>query len=224
MLGEELNETLADPQLDKTIRLSAGVSDVLPKTIAMQLLQPALQLDRKVRLSCNEGDFEELLTNLGSHKLDLILADRPVTAGSQQQFQSWMLASCPVMIFGVTELCGQYRPGFPASLDKAPFLLPSRDNILRRQLEHWFEENRIKPDVVGEFDDGALLEAFGQQGLGLFPAPALSSTAANLSERLGMVGEAGGVREHYYVIASRRKLQHPALQAITAHGVASQPV
>nr|WP_176426093.1 transcriptional activator NhaR [Chromobacterium sp. ASV5] len=213
MLGEELSETLADAHLDQTIRLAAGVSDVLPKFIALQLLQPALRLPHRVRLSCSEGDFDELLTDLGSHRLDLILADRPIAASGQQQFQSWLLARCPVMIFGQPGLASQYEAGFPRSLDHAPLLLPSRDNVLRSQLEDWFDERGIRPDIVAEFDDGALMEAFAQQGLGLCPAPAWQ---APRGDGLQLIGAVDGVWEHYYAIASRRKLQHPALQAIVA--------
>ncbi|OHX18975.1 LysR family transcriptional regulator [Chromobacterium sphagni] len=213
MLGEALGEALADAQLDQVIRLAAGVSDVLPKRIASHLLQPALQMGRKLRLSCGEGDFDELLGELGRHRLDLILADRPVASSEQQLFQSWQLLRCPVLLYASPGLARQYGAGFPASLDQAPLLLPSRDNVLRRQLEHWFEAQRLRPDVVGEFDDGALMETFARQGLGLFPSPALPDIAQNLPG-LELVGCLDGVWEHYYAVASRRKLQHPALQAI----------
>ncbi|MCP1289884.1 LysR family transcriptional regulator [Chromobacterium sp. S0633] len=211
MLGEELQETLEDAQLDKTIRLAAGISDVLPKAIALKLLEPALRLDAKVRLQCGEGDFDELLADLTRHRLDVVLADRPMAAGGSQPFQSWLLMRCPVMIAGAAELWRRYAEGFPASLNQAPMLLPSRHHVLRSQLDQWFEERRIKPDIVAEFDDGALLDAFGRQGFGLFPSTAPSAGDANAPQALG---EVDGVWEHYYAIANRRRLQHPGVQAM----------
>ncbi|OBU88014.1 transcriptional activator NhaR [Chromobacterium subtsugae] len=213
MLGEALGEALADARLDQAVRLAAGVSDVLPKRIASHLLRPALQMGRKLRLSCSEGDFDELLGDLGRHRLDLILADRPIASSEQQQFQSWLLLRCPVLLYAAPELCRRYRPEFPASLEQAPLLLPSRDNVLRRQLDHWLESQGLRVEVAGEFDDGALMETFARQGLGLLPSPALPDAAQDLSG-LELVGCLDGVWEHYYAVASRRKLQHPALQAI----------
>ncbi|WP_434634241.1 transcriptional activator NhaR [Chromobacterium sp. CV08] len=213
LLGEELAEALADPRLDQVLRLAAGVSDVLPKRIASRLLQPALELDASLRLSCSEGDFDELIGELGRHRLDLVLADRPVASSEQQQFQSWQLLRCPVLLLACPALGECYRPGFPASLEQAPLLMPSRDNVLRRQLEHWFEAQRLRPRVIGEFDDYALMETFAREGLGLCPTPALPDDTAGLPG-LERVGALDGVWEHYYLSASRRKLQHPALQAI----------
>ncbi|QEL55854.1 transcriptional activator NhaR [Chromobacterium paludis] len=214
MLGEELGEALDDAQLDQIQRLAAGISDVLPKSIASRLLLPALTAKPgQLRLSCSEGDFEELMGELGRHKLDLVLADRPVASSEQQQFQSWLLLRCPVLLLASPALRQRYQPDFPASLEQAPLLLPSRDNVLRRQLEHWFEAQGIRPVVVGECDDYALMETFARQGLGLCPTPALPDEPAPLPG-LESIGALDGVWEHYYISASRRKLQHPALQAI----------
>ncbi|QIY80768.1 transcriptional activator NhaR [Chromobacterium violaceum] len=213
LLGEELETALADPLLDQTLRLAAGISDVVPKGIASRLLRPALRTNGRLRLSCGEGDFDELIGDLGRHRLDLVLADCPVASGEQQQFQSWPLLRCPVQLLAAPELHARCQAGFPASLEQAPLLLPSRDNVLRRQLEHWFDANGVRPDLVGEFDDHALMETFARQGLGLLPAPVSPDGEADHPGLLPL-GALDGVWEHYYVTASRRKLQHPALQAI----------
>ncbi|MEN6078945.1 transcriptional activator NhaR [Chromobacterium piscinae] len=213
LLGEEMEEALADPLLDQTLRLAAGISDVVPKGIASRLLRPALQTGSRLRLSCGEGDFDELIGELGRHRLDLVLADRPVASSEQQQFQSWPLLSCPVQLLAAPALHASRQAGFPASLEQAPLLLPSRDNVLRRQLEHWFEASGLRPDVVGEFDDHALMETFARQGMGLLPAPVSPDGEADHPGLLSL-GALDGVSERYYVTASRRKLQHPALQAI----------
>lgn len=213
LLGEEMEEALADPLLDQTLRLAAGISDVVPKGIASRLLRPAMQTGNRLRLSCGEGDFDELIGELGRHRLDLVLADRPVASSEQQQFQSWPLLRCPVQLLAAPALHASRQANFPASLEQAPLLLPSRDNVLRRQLEHWFEANGLRPDVVGEFDDHALMETFARQGMGLLPAP-VSPDGEGDHPGLLSLGALDGVWEHYYVTASRRKLQHPALQAI----------
>ena len=142
----------------------------------------------------------------------------PVAAGGQQPFVSTLLARCPVMIFGTAELCSQYREDFPRSLARAPMLLPTRDNVLRSQLEQWFEAENIKPDIVGEFEDGALLKTFGRQGVGLFPAPSFQVDDITRQFEVDVVGEVTGVYEHYYAIANRRKLQHSAVEVLMRSG------
>jgi len=216
-IGEELQDMLADGQLDSALRLNSGISDVLPKSIAYRLLQPALHMAQKVRLQCNEGNFDQLLHALASHSLDLVLADRPAPAVGQQAMQSYLLARSPVMIFATPALSLQYGKDFPRSLQRAPMLLPTRDNVLRGQVEHWLDERGIRPDIVGEFKDGALLRTFAAHGVGLFPAPALAADDGYSGEPLRMLGVLDGVEEHYYAIANRRKLQHRAVQAIIQH-------
>ncbi|AXK39898.1 transcriptional activator NhaR [Crenobacter cavernae] len=214
LLGETLQETLEEETPGATVRLSAGITDVLPKTVSYRLLEPALASGNRVRLVCTEGAFDELLAELALHRLDVVLADRPVPAGAQQPFVSTLLARCPVMIFGTAQLCARYRDGFPHSLARAPMLLPTRDNVLRSQLEQWFEAESIKVDIVGEFEDGALLKTFGRQGVGLFPAPSFQVDDITRQFEVEVLGAVEGVSEHYYAIANRRKLQHSAVEAI----------
>ncbi|RQW25967.1 LysR family transcriptional regulator [Rhodobacteraceae bacterium CH30] len=213
LLGEELSDILRDDALDKTIRLTAGISDVVPKTVSYHLLEPALHMEERVRLVCREAGFDELLTELTLHRLDVVLADRPAMS-TQSQFESHLLSRCPVNIYGTYDLCRQYRDGFPHSLAGAPLLLPTRDNILRGQVENWLETLNIRVRVVGEFEDGALLKTFGGQGFGLFPAPSFASADITGHFAVDIVGAIDGVFEHYWAIANRKKLQHRAVEAI----------
>ncbi|WP_293765454.1 LysR family transcriptional regulator [uncultured Aquitalea sp.] len=214
-LGEELEDSLREEEPGQTLRLTVGISDVLPKDIACRLLAPALSLPQKVRLQCLEGDVDELLAALARHQCDLVLADRPAPAGGAQPLQSTLLVRCPVMVFGNQVLHQRYAEGFPHSLNRAPMLLPIRENVLRGQLEHWMEEHGIRPDIVGEFQDGALLASFGKLGHALFPAPVYpGAEPEGMENGLFPLGAVSGVEEQYYAIANRRKLQHPAVAAM----------
>ncbi|MGL6071421.1 LysR family transcriptional regulator [Craterilacuibacter sp.] len=215
LLGEELADTLRDDALDKTLRLTAGISDVVPKTVSYHLLEPALQMESKVRLVCREAGFDELLNELTLHRLDVVLADRPATS-TQSQFESHLLSRCPVNIYGTPALSARYQSGFPHSLAGAPMLLPTRDNILRGQVENWLETLNIRVRVVGEFEDGALLKTFGGEGFGLFPAPSFASADITGHFAVATLGVVEGVFEHYWAIANRKKLQHRAVEAICA--------
>jgi LysR family transcriptional activator of nhaA len=220
LLGEQLQEVLAESDVNQTMRLTVGISDSLPKLIASRLLEAALQLPQRVKLVCYEDDFESLLGNLSVHKLDVVLTDRPVPSGTTLRVFSHLLGESEISLFGVPELAKRYRAKFPASLNSAPLLLPTRGNAIRGRLDHWFEMHDVRPDVIGEFDDNALLNTFGRNGTGLFPAP--SALEKDVKEQFGAVpvGELAGVREQFYAISNERKIQHPAVEAIlsASHG------
>jgi LysR family transcriptional activator of nhaA len=220
LLGEQLQEALAEPEIGRTMRLTVGISDSLPKLTASRLLQAALDMGERVKLVCYEDRFESLLGDLSMHKLDVILTDRPVHSGTTLRVFSHLLGESEIMLFGVPALAEKYRPQFPASLQGAPLLLPTRNNAIRARIDHWFESHDIRPDIVGEFDDNALLNTFGRNGIGLFPAPA--ALTSDVEKQFGAlpIGELHHVREQFYAISNERKIKHPAVEAILSaiHG------
>jgi LysR family transcriptional activator of nhaA len=216
LLGEQMQDVLAETDVGKTMRLTVGISDSLPKLIAARLLDAALKLPQKVKLVCYEDDFESLLGNLSVHKLDVVLTDRPVPSGTTLKVFSHLLGESDIALFGLPELAKLYRPKFPASLNGAPLLLPTRSNAIRGRLDHWFEVNDVRPDVVGEFDDNALLNTFGRGGVGLFPASSALEKDVRDQFSAVPVGELAEVREQFYAISNERRIKHPAVEAILA--------
>lgn len=214
LLGEQMQDALATSDLDQTMRLTVGISDSLPKLIASRLLEAALRLPQRVKLVCYEDNFESLLGDLSVHKLDVVLTDRPVPSGTNLRVFSHLLGESDITLFGVPALAKSFRATFPASLNGAPLLLPTRNNAIRGRIEQWLEANELRPNVVGEFDDNALLNTFGRSGLGLFPAP--SALALDVEQQFGAVpvGELPQVREQFYAISNERKIKHPAVDAI----------
>ncbi len=213
LLGEQMQEALSDADSGKT-RLTVGISDSLPKLTAFKLLEATLHLERPVRLVCYEDQFEALLADLALHKLDVVLTDREVRSGTTLRVFSHMLFESGTIVAGAPSLAAAYSEGFPASLNGAPFLLPTRNNALRGRIDEWFELHTVRPDIVGEFEDNALLNTFGRRGAGLFFAPA--ALAADLEEQFGalQVGQVPQVREQVYAISNERKILHPAVEAI----------
>jgi LysR family transcriptional activator of nhaA len=213
LLGEQLQEVLSEADSGRT-RLTVGISDSLPKLTAFRLLETTLSLPSPVRLVCYEDSFESLLADLALHKLDVVLTDRAVRSGTTLRVFSHMLFESGTIVVGSPALAGQYAAGFPASLNGAPFLLPTRNNALRGKIDEWLELHHARPDVVGEFEDNALLNTFGRRGAGLFFAPA--ALAHDLEEQLGavLVGQVPQVREQVFAISNERKIKHPAVEAI----------
>ncbi|MFH1417307.1 MAG: transcriptional activator NhaR [Planctomycetota bacterium] len=213
-LGRELTDTLRGRPTGSPVRFNVGVADVLPKLVAHQLLEPALNLPDRVRLVCYESTQTELLAKLAIHELDLVLSDSPIGPGVQVRAFNHVLGECGVSIFGTRDLADSYRRRFPTSLNGAPFLLPTSTTALRRELEHWFDAEDIRPAVVGEFDDSALLKVFGQAGAGLFAAPDLIEKEIRRQYGVRVIGRVESMKERFYAISVERKVKHPAVVAI----------
>jgi LysR family transcriptional activator of nhaA len=213
-LGQEFLEALEGQPEGRPIRLNVGTSDVMPKLIVRTLLEPALRLDTPVRLSCSEDRFERLLGGLGTHQLDLVLADTPCPPGSGIKAFNHLLGECGVTFFAARELAPKIRKGFPGSLDGAPFLRPASDSALGRGIIQWCEDKQIRPKTVAEFDDSALMKAFGQHGLGVFPLPSVTETDVKKQYGAQVVGRTEEIRARFYAISPERRLKNEAVIAI----------
>ena len=214
-LGRELQDVLKGRPRGRPLRLLVGISDLVPKLIAYRVLQPVLSMPEPVQLVCHEDTPERLLADLAEHRLDVVLSDAPVTSMVRVKAFNHLLGSCGVTLFGVSAIAASYRKNFPACLDGAPFLLPSEGSTLRRALEQWFDARDIRPKVVGEFKDSALLKTFGQAGTGIFPAPAAIEKEVCEHYKVSVVGRPESIAERFYAISVERKLKHPAVVTLS---------
>ena len=215
-LGRELLDTVKDRPTGRPMRLVVGVADVLPKLVARRLLQPAFQLDVPVRVTCLDGKPAELLSELAVHRLDVVLTDAPVDPHFSVRAFSHLLGECGVVLAGTAALAKRHRRRFPQSLDGAPLLVPTPGTTLRRSLDQWIETAGVRPAIIGEFADSALLTAFGQAGVGLFPVPAVVASEVCRQYGVRVVAPLPDVRERFYAISAERRLKHPAVVAISS--------
>lgn len=214
-IGTELSQVLSgQASLDKVV-LSIGIVSSMPKIIAERIVAPTLSGPDPVRLRCHEGSFEQLLGELAVHRLDIVLSDQPMPQGLSLKAFNHKLGESGLAFFAQRRAAGRYKRRFPQSLDDAPLLLPSQNSALRRRLDQWFDSNDVAPQIVGEFDDSALLKAFGEAGAGLFAAP--SAIAAEICKMYGMavVGQTEDVKERFYAISPERRIKHPSVVLIT---------
>lgn len=214
-LGRELTDVLKGRPAGRPIRLVVGISDSLPKLIAYRLLEPALTLAEPIQIICYEDRPDRLMAELATFGLDLVLTDAPIGPSARVRAFSHLLGSCGVSFFAKPPLAAKYRRNFPASLDGAPVLLPLENAGVRRSLEQWFEAQGIRPRVVGEFQDSALLKVFGQAGVGVFAAPTAVEQDVRRHHSVSVVGRTEAVTERFYAISVERKLKHPAVVAIS---------
>ena len=216
-IGRELLETLQGrPSAGRPLPLTVGVANAVPKLIVHGLLQPAMSAALSIHLVCREDSTETLLGELATHALDVVIADVPAPPHVRVKVFSHVLGESDTTFFAAGPLATKLRRRFPHSLNDAPVLLPTPHTALRRAIDQWLEAEDLHPRVVGEFDDSALMKAFGQAGHAAFPAPSAIEREVVRQYRVHAVGRVKAVRERYYAISAERRLKHPGVLAITA--------
>lgn len=209
-LGGQLPSLVRDAAEGPVLRLAVGIPDSLPKLVVRHLMEPVMDAPH-LRLVCHEDRFDELLAELALHRLDVVLGDRSAPTNASLRLHSHALGSAPVDWYAPERLAREARRGFPQSLARVPVLLPTAHSAVRPLLERWFEREGVRPDVVGEFEDSALLKTFGAAGMGVFPSASLVREALVARYRVRHVGTCEGVSESFYAIGTERRIQHPLL-------------
>lgn len=212
-LGGELAQVVRGRQAASRV-LNVGIVNSIAKLIAYRVLEPLVAANSSMRLSCREGELDELLAELAVHRLDLVISDHPIPVSAHVKAYNHNLGESHIAFFSKPAAMRRYRAGFPASLDGAPVLLPSRGSAMRRELEDWFERVGVEPRVVAEFNDSALLKMFGAGDVGVFPAPHAIAPEIERMYSARAIGLAEGVKETYLAISPERRLKNPLILEI----------
>ena len=212
-VGAELEDALQNRLAPRAHPFRVGIADVVPKAIAYQLLAPALALAEPVKLVCREDRLEQLAAELSIHRLDMVLADRPLPATMDIKGYSHPLGECGIAFVAARSIGNVLEPAFPANLHGVPLLIPGEDSALRVPLLRWLERKGIQPTIVGEFDDSALMSAFGQAGAGVFPVPLTTVQDVMRQYDVSELGRTHEIRERFFAISVERRLSHPAVLA-----------
>ncbi|MBE9527244.1 MAG: transcriptional activator NhaR [Proteobacteria bacterium] len=213
-LGGELEEVIHQLPDNRAQLFRVGIVDVVPKSITHRILKPALHMQDSVRMICRESNLDTLLAELTIHKLDLVLADRPIPHTISTRGFSHKLGECSVSFFATQELKQSLIGSFPHCLNNAPLLLPSKGTQLRSSIDQWLDKNHIHPRMVAEFDDSALMKVFGQEGAGIFIAPAVIESEVEWQYQVSAIGCVDEVREQFYAISVERRVTHPVISAV----------
>ena len=214
--GTELLETLKGMPSGRAPRLAIGVANAVPKLVVYRLLRPATEGVDPAQITCSEGDPDQLVAQLATHHLDVVISDAPAAPHVRVKVFNHLLGESGTTFFAGKTLANRLRRRFPSSLNGAPMLLPTINTSMRRALEQWFESGGVRPVVAGEFEDPALLTTFGERGRAVFPAPTAIEAEVRRNHRVVVVGRTSAVRERYYAISAERRLTHAGVVAITS--------
>ncbi len=214
-LGAELEESLRNFPADRRpVDFRVGVADAVSKTIAYRLIEPVTHLPEPVRLVCREGKLDGLLVSLAAHRLDIVIAGAPIPPSVSVRAFSHRLGKSGVSFFATARLFKSLKGKFPACLDGAPTLVPAADTPVRSRLDSWYETNRLRPRVVGEFDDSALMKAFGQHGAGVFIGPTVLESEIETQYGVKVLGRTREIVEEFFALSVERRIAHPCVVAI----------
>jgi LysR family transcriptional regulator, transcriptional activator of nhaA len=213
-LGRELLDTVRNRPTGRPIRVDIGVTDVLPKMIAQWLIEPALNLRESVRIVCREATADELIARLATLELDVVLSDSAADAGRHARAYNHPLGESGMTFVGIGQVMKHVHGKFPQCLSGVPMLLPTDNTALRRDLDFWFESKDIHPQVIGEFEDYALLRAFAQSGTAIFPVPSVFVKELRRQDKVVRIGSTDDVKLRFFAISTERKIKHPAVVAI----------
>jgi LysR family transcriptional activator of nhaA len=214
-LGGELESLLRAQPDEQQILFRVGVADVVPKSIVYRLLAPTMTLSEPMRITCREDQLERLLADLAIQRLDLVISDSPMPSHLDIKGYSQKLGECGVSFFATTALAKAHGQNFPHDMQGAPLLIPGQQTVVRSRLMRWFADQNVQPRIVGEFDDSALMKAFGKSGSGIFIAPSVIADEVMEQYDVELIGQTDAVTESFYAISVERKVKHPGIVAIT---------
>ena len=213
-LGDEVKVILNRKQPKLWHTFTIGITEVIPKVLAHQLLSPVLDMEESVRLICQEGDQNRLLSDLSINKIDCILTDQPLQLGSHIKAYNHLLVESGFTFFATKDLVKTSNKEFPNNLSDFPWLIQSKQSAVRTRLLSWLEKHNITPNIIAEFDDSSLMKSFGQTGSGVFSSPTLIEEYIAEKYDVEIIGRTDEIKELYYIISPERRLKHPAILEI----------
>lgn len=215
-LSDELEKSIRLPRgHSKPLEFKVGVADSVAKSVAYHLLEPALGMKEQVHMTCHEGKFPELLAQLSIHRLDLLLADEPASKKIGVKAFNHALGSSSMSFFCAPALQSELQGPFPQCLHGAPMLIQGPQSSVRQQLDHWLNKHHLQPRIVGEFDDSALMNAFGREGRGIFTSPTVLEQETQTQFGVEAIGRSSELVEEFFAISVERRISHPCVVAIT---------
>lgn len=216
-VGRELLSAVKQRPGSRAMRLTVGMTDALSKLIAFEILKPAFHFSQPVHVICRQAEIGPLINQLRAHRLDIVLADEPASSSLKAKTFNHRLGRSGVTFCAVPAIAAKLRRNFPQSLHQAPALLPSENMGMRGALEKWFDDQGVRPRLVGEFEDSALMEVASSGALGFTTVHTVVDHAALKHYGLKVIAKVEECGSDFYAITAERRLKHPAVMAITEH-------
>ncbi len=205
--GEELMDIMQHRPHGGRQVLRVGAVATLSRNFQLQFLKPALNRD-DVEVVVRSGGMSELLPLLNSHQIDLALANNPVRRDAETHWHSHLLASQPVSLVGTAEW-KRRRLKFPADFRDIPVILPSLESNTRAGFDRLLAAAGVRPKIMAEVDDMAMLRLFAREGNALALVPPVVVRDEIDNGGLVETHRIPQLKETFYAITQSRRFPNP---------------
>lgn len=219
--GRELMSAVRQRPENRPLQLNVGLTDAFPRLIAFEIFKAVFNFDPLIHLICREGEIGPLINQLHAHRLDIVLADEPASSTLKAKIFNHRLGRSSITFCAVPALAAKLRRNFPQSLNGAPALLPTENMGMRAPLETWFDRQRIRPRLIGEYEDSGLMEILSSAGRGFTAVHTVVHRSALKHYGLRVIAKVEECGSDFYAITAERQLKHPGVLAITEHAYTS---
>jgi len=209
-VGDELIGTLKHNRPGQRPNLKVGAEATLSRNFQMMFLAPLLA-DNEVNIRLRSGHVGDLLHDLESHRLDVVLTNRPPTGDEDAQWVTQELARQDVAVISRTEL-GFVAPNLDGLLMRQPLLLPGRGTTVRNRFDAYISQRELSVRIAAEVDDMAMLRLLVLQGNGLAIIPPIVVRHELKSGSLVNHGVLEGLYEAFYAVSIDRRFPNPVLR------------
>ncbi|PCK31205.1 transcriptional activator NhaR [Pseudoalteromonas piscicida] len=206
-IAKEWLETTQDGATAMHRTLKVGISDSIPKSLVSKWLAPLIENEQVANLHCIDGQQSELLAQMATHKLDIVLADKPLDSNLPFNVFCHEIGKSQIGLYGSTSSCECLRANYPLSLQDQPIILPAKNSPVTNAIQYWLQEKEIDVKVAGHVDDSALMKALGHQGFGIFPAPLSIKTELQQHYDVTLLGTIKSAYQNYYAFTPDRLIK-----------------
>ena len=167
--GGELLSTLQGRPLANRQVLRVGALTTLSRNFQLEFLRPLVGRS-DVELIVRSGNIRDLLAQLDSHSIDVVLANSAAPQDARSSLRNHLLNEQPVSLIGRARK-GKRKFRFPEDLRTEPLLLPSLDSDIRVAFDRILETAGIRPIIMAEVDDMAMLRLLARERDGVTLVP-----------------------------------------------------
>jgi LysR family transcriptional activator of nhaA len=167
--GDELMSTLRGRPLATRQVLHVGALTTLSRNFQLEFLRPLVGRS-DVELIVRSGNIRDLLAQLEAHALDVVLANSAAPRDARSSLRNHLLNEQPVSLVGHPRRSGRAFK-FPDDLKSEPILLPSLDSDIRVAFDRVLELAGIRPIILAEVDDMAMLRLLAREREGVTLVP-----------------------------------------------------
>lgn len=219
--GEELMDVMSHRVGTRRKVLRMGAVATLSRNFLLEFVSPVLHR-ADVELVLRSGSIGELLVAMQAHEIDLVLTNDAVHRDAQRPWHSHRLADQAVALVGAPEW-KKKRLRFPRDFHEIPLVLPGHASNIRAGFDRLLASASVRPMILAEVDDMAMLRLLARRGSGLTLVPPVVVRDEIANGSLVVTHQIPEIRETFHAVTPSRRFPNPLvgelIEAMKSKGV-----